>query len=96
VTEWRPDADWQQDREWLAGVDPNKVRNGSITVEEIIEAIEAPNGHWYPVVIVEQSTGDQKNYREAALKTSATKRVYLDLSPEFPEGIFDIDKLPGR
>ncbi|MEN6334177.1 MAG: hypothetical protein ABFE01_07930 [Phycisphaerales bacterium] len=96
VTERRPDADWQQDKEWLAGVDPNKTRDGSVAVQEITEAFEAPNGRWYPVVIVEQSTGDRKDYREAPLATGTTKRIYLDLAPKFPAGVFDIDKLPGQ
>jgi hypothetical protein len=96
VTEWRPDADWQEDKNWLAGVDPNKARDGSITVQEITEASEAPNGRWYPVVIVEQSTRDRRDYREAPLTTGTTKRIYLDLAPEFPEGIFDTNKLPSQ
>ena len=81
---------------WLAGIDPNKMRNGSITVQEITEAYQAPNGHWYPVVIVEQSTGIREDYKQTSLRTDTTKRVYLNLAPEFPEGIFDIDKLPGQ
>jgi hypothetical protein len=96
VIERRLDADWQQDKDWLADVDPNKVSDGSIRVEEITEAFQAPNGHWYPTVIVEQSTGIRKDYAQAPLRRSATRRIYLDLSPEFPEGIFDIDKLPGQ
>jgi hypothetical protein len=96
VTEWRPGADWQKDKNWQAGVDPNKVRHGSITVDEITETFQAPNGHWYPRVIVEQSTGDRADFGSAPLKTDTTKRIYLNVSPEFPEGTFDIDELPGQ
>jgi anti-sigma factor RsiW len=96
VTERRPDADWQQDKDWLAGVDPNKVRDSSITVDEITEAFQAPNGHWYPKVVVERSGGIREDDRHTPLRTSTTKRIYPNLSLEFPEGIFDIDKLPGQ
>ncbi len=96
VIEWRPDADWQTDKDWLEGTDPNEARNGSIIMEEITEAFQAPNGHWYPKSIVERQTGIRKDYRQAPIKDNWSKRVYLNLAPEFPEGIFDIDKLPGQ
>jgi|GEM_PF-1217118 hypothetical protein len=96
VTEWRPDAPWQKDENWLNGVDPTQVPNGSIAVTDITEAFQAPNGHWYPKSIVERQTGIRKDYRQAPLRTDTIRRVHLDLSPEFPEGIFDIDKLPGQ
>ncbi|UCD52033.1 MAG: hypothetical protein JSW27_05220 [Phycisphaerales bacterium] len=95
LTEWRPDAPWQEDKDWLAEVDPDKMRLGSITVTEITEAVQAPNGHWYPRVIVEKSTGRRFDYKKAPLRTSQIKRVYLDVSPEFPAGIFDVNELPG-
>jgi hypothetical protein len=96
VTEWRPDAPWQKDAAWLNGIDPTQVPNGSITVEEITEAFQAPNGHWYPKAIVERQTGIRKDYRQAPLGINTIRRVYLDLSPEFPEGVFDANKLPGQ
>ena len=96
VTEWRPDAEWQQDKDWLAGVDPEKMRHGSIVVTEITEALQASNSHWYPETIVEKSTGQRADYQDAPLETRLIKRVYLDLSPEFPEGIFDLKELPGQ
>lgn len=96
VTEWRPDAHWQEDKDWLNGVDSTEVRDGSITIEEITKAVQAPNGHWYPETIIVQGSGIRKDYRQAPLKTHTVRGVYLNLSPEFPEGIFDIDKLPGQ
>jgi hypothetical protein len=72
------------------------MRDGSITIKEITEAFQAPNGHWYPQSIIERQTGIRKHYRQAPLRTDTIKRVSLQLSPEFPEGIFDIDKLPGQ
>jgi len=96
VTEWRPDADWQKDKDWLNGIDPAKIEKGSITIQEITEVFEAPNGHWYPALIIESQTAIRENYRQVPPKTNAVRRVHLSLSPDFPDGIFDIDKLPGQ
>jgi len=95
VTEWRPNAPWQEDKDWLADVEPEKIRDGSISDMEITEFIEAPNGHWYPKVIVIKQTGIRKDYKDSPLKVSTIKTVYLRIDPEFPEGIFDVDRLPG-
>jgi hypothetical protein len=96
VLEWCPDAPWQKDKNWLAGVDPGKVRDGSISVHEITEAFQAADGRWYPRTIAERSTGIRKDYKEAALRTGAIKHIYLTLSPEFDEGTFDVGSLPGQ
>lgn len=89
VTEWRPDARWQEDKNWLEGVKPEKIRDGSITVADITDVIQAPNGYWYPNVIVVKQSGIRKDYKEASLKVSSIKRVYVRTDPEFPDGIFD-------
>jgi hypothetical protein len=96
LTEWCPDAEWQEDKDWLTGVDPSQVRDGSIIVEDITEALRAPNGHWYPKSIIERQSGICKDYRQVPLKENWSKRIYLDLSPKFPEGIFDIERLPSQ
>ena len=62
---------------------------------EITEFIEAPNGYWYPKVIVEKSTGIRKDYQDSPLTVNTIKTVYLRTDPEFPEDIFDVTKLPG-
>lgn len=97
VTESCRDAEWQEDKDWLVGVDPNKVRQDSTTMREITEAFQAPNGHWYPRVVIEKKCSDtREDYRDAPMKVTGVKTIYLDVSPTFPEGIFDIDKLPGQ
>ena len=96
ITEWRPGAEWQEDKNWLDGVEPDKIRNGSITVHDTTEVIQAPNGHWYPKVIVEKQSGIRKDYKEAELKVRTVKRIYLRTDPEFPEYIFNADKFPGQ
>jgi hypothetical protein len=95
VTEWRPDAQWQEDKDWLKDVEPEKIREGSIIEEEITEFFEAPNGCWYPKIIVNKSTRSrEKDYKNVPLEVNVIKTVYLRFDPEFPEGIFDPDKLP--
>jgi len=96
VMEWRPDAEWQRDKSWLKHADPQKIRAGSMTVQEITEVFQAPNGHWYPKVIVQNQTEAREDYRNAPMQVYDVQTIYLDTSPTFPEGIFDIDKLPGR
>jgi hypothetical protein len=94
VIEWRPDADWQEDKKWLDGIAPDKIRDGSITVTDITEAIQAQNGHWYPKTIEEKQTGISKDYKEKSLKVRKIKKVYIQTNPEFSEDVFDSGKFP--
>lgn len=96
ITEWRPDAEWQQDKNWLEGVDPDNIRNGSITVQDTTEVIQAPNGHWYPKTIVEKQSGIREDYKDAALRILTIKNIHLQTNPEFPDDIFNTEKLPGQ
>jgi hypothetical protein len=94
VMEQRRDASWQKDKNWLAGVDPKKVPEDSTTVVDIPEVAQAPNGHWYPQTIIQSTSGlsrDKKPFTHTVIK-----KVYVQVSPQFPDGIFDIDKLPGQ
>lgn len=94
VLERNPDAEWQEDKHWLEGVDPEKIRDGSITVRDITETIQAENGIWYPRLIVEKQTGIRKDYKNSPLKNATIKEIFIKINPEFPEGIFDINSLP--
>ncbi len=96
VTEWCPDAEWQEDKNWLEGVAPQQIRDGSITIEDITEFKKASNGRWYPAVIVVKATPVRKDYKNAPLKVRTTKTVYIQTEPQFPDWIFDIEKLPGQ
>ena len=96
VTERRRDAAWQKDKNWLAGVDPKKVSEDSATVADITEAAQAPNGHWYPQTIVESHTGQYIDPPGVPYTHTVIKKVYLQVAPKFPDGIFDIDTLPGQ
>ena len=94
VHEWRPDAEWQEDKDWLRDVEPDKISEGSITVKDITETIQASNGYWYPRVIVEKTSGVREDYKDAALRVSDIQTIYVQTEPEFPEGIFDLKRLP--
>ena len=96
ITEWRPGAEWQEDKNWLDGVESDKIRNGSITVHDTTEVIQAPNGHWYPKVIVIKQSGIRKDYKDAELEVLTVKKIYLRTDPEFPQDIFNADKFPGQ
>ena len=93
VTEQRPDAEWQENKNWLEGIEPEKIRDGSITVHDITEVIQADNGYWYPKVIEVKQTSIRKDYKQAPLKTSSIKRIYIQTNPQFPAGIFDPDNI---
>ncbi|MCU0913160.1 MAG: hypothetical protein MUC88_01185 [Planctomycetes bacterium] len=97
VMEWRPDAAWQQDKDWLKKAGPNTVKPGvGMVVHEITEVSLAPNGHWYPRVIVQKQAAARIGEPVGSLQVYDTQTIYLDLSPTFPAGIFDPQRLPGR
>lgn len=95
VTEWRPDASWQEDLEWDKGVDPEQIRDGSIQVTDVIEYDQTDSGHWYPQTIEIRQSGIRKDYQEVALELEETITIYLEVNPDFPEGAFDADKILG-
>ncbi|MCX5643655.1 MAG: hypothetical protein NTZ17_03065 [Phycisphaerae bacterium] len=94
VMEQRRDASWQKDKNWLAGVDPKKVPQDSTTVTDIPEVAQAPNGHWYPQTIIQSESGFSRDKKP--VKETRITQVYLQVPPQFPDGIFDVDKLPGQ
>ena len=96
ITEQRPGAEWQEDKNWLDGVEPDKIRNGSIIVYDTTEIIQAPNGHWYPKVIVIKQSGIREDYNEAPLHVSNITTIHLRTNPKFPDDIFNAEKLPGQ
>jgi hypothetical protein len=94
IREWNPEAEWQEDKNWLDGIAPEKIRDGSLTMEDVTETVQAENGNWYPSVIEEYQSGIRKDYKESPLKIARIKTVYIQSNPEFPEGVFDIKSLP--
>ncbi len=94
VTEQRPDAVWQENKNWLAGVDLDKVPGGSIEMQEITAVVQAKNGHWYPRTIVTRWIGLAKNGKTPP-STQGVCTVHLQIPPMLPEGIFEVDGLPS-
>ena len=94
VMEWRPNAEWQQDKDYLKGVDSSRIGSGTIIVQEIIEMLQAPNGHWYPKVIVTRQTESPDGYAQERLTVTGVTTIYVDVSPTFPDGLFDGSRLP--
>ena len=93
VIEWNPGAEWQEDKHWLDSIAREKIGDGSITVTDITETVQAENGIWYPKLITEQQTGVCKDYKDKPLKQTYFKKVYIQTNPEFPEGLFDLGVL---
>ena len=62
------------------------------SAREVLEYGRTDNGQWYPKRIFERS-----KYKMRSGRISDTKKIitaYLITKPEFPEGIFDSEKLP--
>jgi hypothetical protein len=94
VMEQRRDAAWQKDKNWLASVDPKKVPEDSTTTTDIPEVAQAPNGHWYPQTIIQSESRLSRDKKP--VKETLIRKVYLQVAPQFPDEIFDVDKLPGQ
>jgi hypothetical protein len=95
VLEWRKDGAWQENKDWLAGMDPNAVHVpiDEISDEEITSTFQAENGRSYPKTIIRKST---QFYAWTTDVQTTTVTVYLKISPTFPDGLFDRRKLPGQ
>jgi len=94
VTEWRPGAEWQNDKSWLDDIDPEKIGAGSITVTDITNYMRSPTGQWYPKVLKTMSSGRHEDYARKPFKLKYTETIYFQANPDFPEGIFDPENLP--
>jgi hypothetical protein len=88
------DAPWQEDKEWM-----NKAENkGSLRerrrVRDVTEYGQTSAGQWYPKVIAE--TGHELPYDRLREDVAGVIRIHLLTEhPEFPEGVFDPDRLPS-
>ena len=96
VREWRQNAEWQEDKNWLEGVEPEKIRDGSINTADITESIQATNGHWYPKIIIVKEKRIYPDDKEVPFKARNIKKVYIRTNPEFPMSIFNEEELPGQ
>ncbi|GAF69281.1 unnamed protein product, partial [marine sediment metagenome] len=86
------DAPWQKDKSWLEGIDPEKIPDEHTDLTEVTEFIQTDSGQWYPRTvesrrIIHHPDGSSTTEREE------TKTVYVETDREFPEGIFDAEKI---
>ena len=59
---------------------------------EILECAQASNGHYYPKVIRKKKT--KINGSERIITEELTRHIYIQIDPEYPEGLFDPKNLP--
>ena len=84
------DAPWHKDTSWLDGIERSDIREDSTTYNEVVDLAQANSGHWYPKKIKKWTVKNSSKSPERI----TFETVYLKTNPEFPEGIFDPDKLP--
>jgi hypothetical protein len=86
------DIIWKdKDNSWLEGIDPNEIPPDELPqIREVIEVAKTEAGQCYPKKMARYS--DDGTPREE--KRMLIPTVYLQTTPQFPEGIFDPDNLP--
>ena len=76
--------------------DPEDTPSTPSSVTTVIEIAQTDTGQWYPKKV----QTDSKTWRdygegwESCISTSFIT-LFLETDPEFPEGIFDVDRFPG-
>ena len=93
VNEELLDAPWQEDKNWLEDVEGKGRLTETVTDRQVVEYGRTAEGKWYPKVITE------KGYRHyhGAIRSDRDRIIRIHLiaeNPEFPEGIFDPERLP--
>lgn len=93
VTEELFEAPWQEDKNWLDSVANKEILEEEVRIREVVEYGRTSAGLWYPRVITEK--GYSRDYGQHKRDDDSIIRIHLIAEhPEFPEGIFDPDKLP--
>ncbi len=72
--------------------DPGSIPSSSGWGSEVIEFARLGSGQWYPSQIQEGSfvlAG-----QEVSVSKTKVTRIYLEVDPEFPEGVFDPNQFP--
>ena len=76
--------------------DPYDIPSEPYLITEVVEFGQTQTGHWYPsqtITTNKQSWTDRGSGWEIREKTFDV-RLYIDVNPHFPEGVFDPEKLP--
>jgi len=85
-------APWQKDKSWLNGIDPNNIRPDATIITQVAQYGQTDLGKWYPKVVTRTGVGVRKDGTPGVFTINET--IYLEIAPEFPEGIFDAKNLP--
>lgn len=89
------DAPWQQDKTWLDSVSNKGSLSEYVRDTQVTEYGRTESGRWYPKVITE--TGYTHEYDYVRMDTNRVIRIHLVAErPQFPDGIFDPNRLPGE
>lgn len=88
----RLDAPWQQDKSWCHGVDPNRIRPDATIIIEVNAYSQTNEMKWYPKMSTRTGHGSSKN----GTPTMIIETIFFEEQIDFPEGIFDPKKLPGK
>jgi hypothetical protein len=89
------DAPWQEDRTWLESVGNKRSLTDEVRDTRVAEYGRTESGQWYPKVITE--TGYRQNYGQVRTDIDRIIRIHLVAEhPQFPDGIFDPNRLPGE
>ena len=75
--------------------DPGTIPSSPTRVSEVIGFARLESGHWYPSQVREVSrvSVDQAGQRTLTSRTEVTT-IHLEVDPEFPEGVFDLNQFP--
>lgn len=90
------DATWQTDPDWLDGVDPDKIEKDHYSLTQVLEYGRTESGAWYAKKLRNIYGSGLFENSENQQKQGRVDTIYLKEAPEFPEGIFDADTLPGH
>ncbi len=98
---FKRNAQWHDDPNWLKGVS-QQLRPSHYRIWQVQEYAQTQSGMWY----VKKQACDHGNFNEKSgfsvdhpedivIKDPLITTVYLDETPEFPEGIFDPNAVEG-
>jgi hypothetical protein len=74
--------------------DPNIIPDKFTSLTEVKEFGKTDQGQWYPKRIEHRTVRQNLSSTEFLPSPDSVEEIYLNTEPNFPEGIFDCDKLP--
>jgi len=65
-----------------------------VSISEVKEFSQTEDGWFFPRVVEHWNATEDHDSSEVSTKLSGIKTVYLEMNPDFPEGLFDAANLP--